>query len=301
MSIPLIRTFSYHYRHKYGCPVGKIPVDMGQPCPNRVQGGCIYCRPASFTPSYLKGTDGLLRQISEGKKHLAKGRFIKYFAYFQQETCTALPARDLLAAFKLLLLDGDCLGLIISTRPDYIDPQLLRPLAELVGNCGKECLFELGLQTVHDKSLKLLNRNHSFDDFQKSARLIREVGCFGLGAHLILGIPGESEEEMLCSIRTVCQLGVNALKLHHLQVICDTSLHRLYEQGKVVCFLLEEYLELLLKILPLIPPEVTVHRLWATSHPDLLIAPKWNVLASQLSSTLRDKMAAKGVMQGKFV
>jgi len=299
MSTPVIRTFSYHYREKYGHSVGKIPVDMGQSCPNRIHGGCIFCRPASFTPSYLNNTDDLLRQVAAGKKHLLKGRFKKYFAYFQQETCTALPVEQLLPAFDLLLTDTDCVGLILSTRPDYVSEQLIKPLAELVNKTGKECLFELGLQSVHQRSLKLLNRNHSFADFQDALRRLKEAGCFELGAHLIFGIPGESEEDMLVSVRTVCELGVNALKLHHLQVIQNTPLHSLYEQGKVVLFSQEECFGFLLKALPIIPAEVTIHRLWSTAHPDLLVAPRWNILASRLSGELKEKMAEMGVWQGQ--
>ena len=299
MSTPVIRTFSYHYREKYGHGVGKIPVDMGQPCPNRAHGGCIFCRSASFTPSYIQNTDDLLKQVAAGKKHLLKGRFKKYFAYFQQETCTALPVERLLPAFRLLLTDADCVGLILSTRPDYVKVRLIEPLAELIKETGKECLFELGLQSVHERSLKFLNRNHGFAEFQDAVRRIQGAGCFELGAHLIFGIPGESEKDMLFSIRTVCELGVNALKLHHLQVIRETPLQELYEQGKVSLFSLEQYFLFLLKALPIIPAEVTIHRLWATSHPDLLLAPKWNVLASSLSRNLQEKMQKMGVWQGQ--
>ncbi len=300
MPSPLVRTFSYHYRNKYGHGVGKIPIDMGRPCPNRARGGCIFCRPASFTPSYIQNTDGLLKQVEAGKKHLLKGRFKKYFAYFQQETCTALPVEQLLPAFELLLTDADCVGLILSTRPDYIREQLLEQLAELIKATNKECLFELGLQSVHERSLKLLNRNHSFADFQNAVRRINGAGCFELGAHLIFGIPGESEEDMLFSIKTVCDLGVNALKLHHLQVIRETPLQELYEQGQVPLFSLENYILFLLKALPIIPAEVTLHRLWATSHPELLIAPRWNVLASNLSRKLQEKMENIGIYQGQI-
>lgn len=299
MSSPVIRTFSYHYRDKYGHGVGKIPVDMGQPCPNRLQGGCIFCRPASFTPAYLRNTDDVLRQVAEGKKQLLRGRFKKYFAYFQQETCTALPVEQLLPVFQLLLADAACIGLILSTRPDYVHSRLLEPLAELLGATGKECLFELGLQSVHGRSLKLLNRNHSFTSFEDAVRLIRQAGCFELGVHLIFGIPGECAEDMLCSVQTVCRLGVNALKLHHLQVIRDTPLEDLYAQGRVEVFSLDAYMQLLLRVLPIIPADVTIHRLWATAHPDLLIAPHWHVLASRLSEMLRHKMADVGIWQGQ--
>jgi radical SAM protein (TIGR01212 family) len=298
--LPAVHTFSYHYRKKYGQGVGKIPLDMGQPCPNRLKGGCIFCRPASFTPASLRKTDQIESQVARGKQYLLKGRFRKYFAYFQQETCTSIPSEELLPIFNLLLADDDCVGLILSTRPDYIQQQLLEILAELIGRTGKECLFELGLQSVHDRSLTLLNRNHSFSDFQNAARLIQQAGCFELGAHLIFGIPGESEEDMLSSVKTLCALGIDALKLHHLQVIRDTPLHELYRQGELTLFSLEAYLRFLLTVLPVIPAGVTIHRLWATAHPDLLIAPKWNVLASSLSRLLQDRMTEQGLRQGQL-
>jgi len=300
MTDPPIRSFSHHYREKFGSAVGKIPVDMGQSCPNRARGGCIFCRPASFTPSYLKKTDEIAKQIDQGKKHLLKGRFKKYFAYFQQETCTAVDEEQLLRLLSLLLSDEACVGLILSTRPDYIEARFLDLLAEKIVPSGKDCLFELGLQTVHDHSLQLLNRNHSYDDFVRAALLIQSSGCFQLGAHLIFGIPGETEEDMLYSLRTVCSLGVDALKLHHLQVIRDTPLHTMYQQGHVSLFTLEEYFDFLLKALVIIPSDVTIHRLWSTAHPNLLVAPKWNVLASELTRTLRQKMAELGLRQGQM-
>ncbi|EKD33932.1 MAG: hypothetical protein ACD_75C02537G0005, partial [uncultured bacterium] len=178
--VPAIRTFSVHCRQKYGASIGKIPLDLGQPCPNREHGGCIFCRPAGFTPSCLRSSDTLARQIEEGKAKLLKGRFKHYLAYFQQETCTALPAGRLLPVLRQVLEGAGCLGLILSTRPDFVAGELLQPLAELVAASGKECLFELGLQSVHERSLKLLNRNHGFDDFRDAAGRIREAGCFEL-------------------------------------------------------------------------------------------------------------------------
>jgi radical SAM protein (TIGR01212 family) len=273
-------------------------VDMGYPCPNRENGGCIFCLPASFTPSYLQKKEEIACQVAQGKQHLLKGRFTKYFGYFQQETCTSIPPAKLLQTILLLLTDDDCIGVILSTRPDYIDEQLLAPLSKIINQKGKECLFEIGLQTVHDRSLKLLNRNHSYEDFQNAVSLIQQANYFQLGVHLIFGIPGETEEDMVSSLKTVCALGIDALKLHHLQVIRNTPLHDLYKQGKVGLFSQEEYLRFLLTALPIIPAGVTIHRLWATSHPGLLVAPRWNVLANNLSRTLKEMMAEKGLRQG---
>jgi radical SAM protein (TIGR01212 family) len=299
MQTPLVRTFSYHYRNKYGHPVGKILLDIGMVCPNRAKGGCIFCRPASFRPGYLNKNDDISLQIQRGKKKILKNRFSKYFAYFQQETTTALSVNLLMPVFKTVLQDEDCLGIILSTRPDHIEDQLLQELSELVISLSKECLFELGLQSVHKSSLNYLNRNHSFADFVEAVKRIKNTGCFEVGVHLIFGIPGESEENMLHTLQVVCGFEIQALKLHHLQVIKNTPLERMYEKGEVQLFSKDEYLRFLIKAIPLIPENITIHRLWSTSHPEILVAPKWNVLASALSRTLLQKMEKAGVRQGQ--
>lgn len=298
MGCPPIRTFSYHCREKYGRQVGKISVDMGQVCPNRLRGGCIFCRPESFTPSFLNNSDAISRQIEQGKKHLLRGRFKSYFAYFQQETCTAVDPDHLLPALRQVLTDEACVGTILSTRPDFLEQSLVDDLAGLVVETGKDCLVELGLQTVHERSLTLLNRNHDFGCFQHAVQRLKGSGRIDVGVHLIFGVPGESEEDMLFSLQTVCALGVDAVKLHHLQVIRGTELEKQYDRGEVPIFTKEQYMELLLSMLPHIPCRVTIHRLWATAHPDILVAPRWNILAGKLSGELLKSMAKRKIWQG---
>lgn len=297
---PPLTTFSRHYRQKYGAPVGKIAIDLGLACPNRRLGGCIFCRPAGFTPGYLESSDTLATQISRGKRQLLQGRFRLYLAYFQQETCTALPPEQLLVHARRLLEDPDCIGLILSTRPDSVPDDLLAPLAGLGTASGKECLFELGMQTAHDRSLKLLNRNHTMAQVCDAVQRIRTAGSFGIGLHLIFGIPGESRADMLHSLDTACRLGVDALKLHHLQVLRDTPLAAMHARGEVETFTLEGYMDFLLEAIPRIPARIVIHRFWATSHPDLLVAPKWHVLATHLSRTLAARMEACDVRQGSM-
>lgn len=297
---PLIRTFSWHYREKYGHRVGKIPVHLGQQCPNRKKGGCIYCSSVSFTPGYLVSSDDLNTQVECGKKKFLGGRFQKFLAYFQQESCTAAAPDILLSALRNILDDEDCLGAILSTRPDCVEESLLDLLVDVTLSSGKEVLFELGIQTVHERSLIYLNRNHSFADFEDAVTRIKARCCFEIGAHLIFGIPGESEDEMLSSVKTISAMGVDALKFHHLQVIRDTPLHHLYKDGSIDLFTRKGYQNFLLKILPHVPAKITLHRLWATAHPQMLIAPKWNCLASVLSNSLRNQMQAEGMWQGKL-
>jgi hypothetical protein len=295
---PPFRTFAYHYRQKYGHPVGKIPLDMGIPCPNRRRGGCIFCRGDGFSPGYLHKTTSISQQILQGKRHLLRNRFSKYFAYFQQETSTALHPDLLLPVFRSVLEDDDCLGIILSTRPDSVEQNLLEQLSAAVTALNKECLIELGLQTVHSAGLQVLNRNHSFVDCCDAIRRIQDADNLGVGVHFIFGIPGESEEDMLTSVATVAAMGVQAVKFHHLQVLRDTVLHRMYEEGRVRTFTLEQYCRFLLKALPLLPEHIVIHRLWATAHPDMLIAPRWNILATHLSRILRQTMEKFAIRQG---
>lgn len=296
---PRLRTFSVHCRERYGHTVGKIPLDVGIICPNRRQGGCLFCRPASFTPYALRRTDSMAEQIRRGKQYLLNGRFRHYFAYFQQETPTALPAELLLSFIDQILNDTDCLGLILSTRPDTLTAELLHALAHLMRDRGKECLIELGLQSGHDRSLAFLNRNHSVADCLDAARLVCAQPGLQLGVHLILGIPGETIADMIKTVAMACAMGVQALKLHHLQVIRETALHELYLQGRVPVFDLEGYLALLLTLLPRIPAHITLHRLWATAHPKLLVAPRWHSHTVDLSAQLLKRMEEQNLWQGK--
>ena len=295
---PLIRTFSIYCHEKFGAAVGKIPLDLGFICPNREKGGCIYCHAPAFSPAYLNEKGDIYHQVKRGKQELLKGRFKKYFLYFQQETPTTGAEKSLLSAVDELGSDDDCVGLIISTRPDYLDKNFLNQLAQYLHSSKKTCLFELGLQSTKAESLELLNRNHSLEDFLEAVALLRSFTCFQIGAHLLFGIPQESEDDMVETVRSVCSIGVDALKLHHLQVLKETPLAKIYQREKFPLFSKDDYLTFLTKILPLIPQDTVIHRLWATSHPDMLIAPRWNVLATQLSAELHQKMAAQGIYQG---
>ena len=296
-----VNMFSRHYRGKYGQAVGKIPLDSGLVCPNREYGGCIYCHPGSFTPSYLNKNDSIAVQLEMGKKYLLKDRFRLFFGYFQQETTTAMPADGLIAVLTEVLADKDCVGIIVSARPDNLDRLLLEKLAELARSTGKEFLLEIGLQSFHERSLQLLNRNHSVQDFVDAVTRIQALPGLQIGVHLILGIPGESEQDMHISLRAICDLGVDAIKLHHLQVIRDTPLHAMHRQQKFSVFTADNYLKLLTRLLPEIPGHIVIHRLWSHSHPDLLVAPRWDLFAGNLSVRLREMMEEQGMYQGKFV
>ena len=198
----------------------------------------------------------------------------------------------------MVLRDPDCVGLILSTRPDYLAEHFLTDLAALVEVTGKDCLIEVGLQTVQAKSLVLLNCNHSYDDFVQACARIRNYELFEIGVHLLFGIPEETRADMLGSVHEVMGIGIDAVKFHHLQVLRNTRLAELYQEGRVNPMTMNDYFDLLLEILPWVPSNVVIHRLWATAHPEMLIAPRWQVLAAELSEMLRFRMEENEISQG---
>lgn len=183
-------------------------------------------------------------------------------------------------------------------RPDHLPRRFLDTLATYVGEAGKDCLIEVGLQTIHRRSLVLLNRNHNYADFLKACRRIRAYPQFEIGVHLLFGIPGETHQDMLTTVQEVMELEVDAVKFHHLQVLKETQLAKMYDEGRVSTMTMDDYLNLLVEILPFVPVNVVVHRLWATAHPQMLIAPRWHVLAAELSKMLHRRMDALQIEQG---
>jgi len=297
-----VHTFNRHYRDRYGEPVGKVALDTGLTCPNRRRGGCIYCSPESFKPFYLKKGDPLDVQLCKGKDYLSSRGMSLFFAYFQQETSTAGDPEVLIPMFRMPMRDPQCVGIIISTRPDCVEPRLFGKLSALHEEAPeKEILVELGLQSVHNATLEFLNRNHTFEDFTAAAALIRTFPFIRLGVHLILGLPGEDESKMLQTIRSVSRLGVEGMKLHHLQVIKGTRLEEMCREDPFKLYEADEYLELLATLLPHVPYRVVMHRLWSNAERDRLYRPQWGLKSYRLYDLLFKLLAERGVCQGKNV
>lgn len=237
-------------------------------------------------------------QLAKGKEFLRTRKFRRYFAYFQQETSTAGPLAELAAAFHEAVVGPDCVGLIVSTRPDCLSDGVLAELAALAP--GREILVELGLQSAHDQSLLLLNRNHSVQNFVDAAQRVKAAGL-SLGVHLILGLPGEGRHDMVSTVRQVCALGVDAIKFHHLQIIKGTALERMYQDKPFMVYGPREYLAILAEVLCHVPAHVVIHRLWSSSDPKLLVQPNWGGLGGhQLHAMLAEIMGRDGLFQGKF-
>lgn len=274
----------------------KLSVNIGATCPNRDgtlgYGGCIYCNNESFVPSYCHSTDSLINQLTKGKKFFGdKYPHLHYIAYLQAYTSTYLPNKDLCTIYKDILSIDKIEAIIISTRPDCVDEALLKSLSAIVENTHKRIMFEIGVETTHDITLKAINRHHTSSDSSEAITKCAKYG-FDVGIHLIMGLPGESEDMMLTTIENVCHLPITSIKLHQLQIIKDTPLHKVWIDNKniVKLFTIESYLDFCIKALKYIPKDIAIERFTASAPANLVIAPKWGLKNYQFTNLLHNKL-----------
>ncbi|MDD5233011.1 MAG: TIGR01212 family radical SAM protein [Syntrophales bacterium] len=300
MSRPLYRDLNTVLRSRFGCRVQKISVDAGLTCPNRDGtkglGGCIYCnRLGSGTGASASQT--IREQVITGKKALQK-RYgaSKFIAYFQSFSNTYAPADKLEGLYREALSVPDVAGLEVGTRPDCLEDDVLDLLARL-GNETYVCI-ELGLQSAHDRTLRLINRGHDFSRFAEGTARCRARGL-DVCVHVILGLPGEDRNDMLDTARTLSAMDIQGIKIHLLYVIKGTPLHDLYEAGKYRCLEREEYYDLVGDFLSLLNPSMAVHRLTGDPHPAELAAPLWALEKQKNLNSIRERLSARQLWQGK--
>lgn len=278
-----MKTYSDFLNHYFpGIKIQKISVNAGFSCPNRDgtlgTGGCSYCRNDSFSPSYCFSTNDIEKQIKAGKDFFRKKyKNLKYLIYFQSFTNTYHKDISLLSdLYDVALKDEDHLGLIIGTRPDTLPENVLDMISEK--SKKKKIFLEIGAETSFNETLKNINRNHTWEDVEKTVIKAseRDLDC---GLHLIAGLPGENNHMVLETIDKACKLPIKTLKLHQLQILKGTLLHRQWENGEVKMriYELEEYLELCVKILKRIPENIIIERFISQSPPDLVVAPQWGI------------------------
>lgn len=265
-----------------GMKVQKLSVDAGFSCPNRDGtisfGGCIYCRNDSFTPNYCNPADSVRIQLEKGKNFFSrKYPKMKYLAYFQSYTGTHGKNTEVLKQlYQEAIETSDIVGLVIATRPDSISSSTLSLFEEL--RRKTEIFVEIGAETSHDKTLKIINRNHTWLDVVKTVCELSSLGIH-CGLHLIAGLPSESEEMILDTIKKTVELPIETLKLHQLQILRDTELCKQWVNKKLnpTIYELEEYLALCKKIIKIIPKTIIIERFLSQSPSELVIAPKWGL------------------------
>ena len=270
-------TLNEHYRRKFGCKIYKLSLDGGFTCPNRDgtlgTGGCIFCS-GSGSGDFAEGGENITDQLRRAKARVeAKNRGGKYIAYFQSFTNTYAPAEVLRSRFTAAMAGDDIVGLAIGTRPDCLGDDVVALLKEL--NEWKPVSVELGLQTVHEPSVRYIRRGYENEVYFDAVRRLKAAGI-EVVTHIILGLPGETAEMAARTTAAAVAAGTDGLKFHLLHVLRGTDLQKDYEAGKFCCLELEEYGRWLKRCLREVPREVVVHRITGDGAKRDLIAPLWS-------------------------
>lgn len=291
-----------YFRNLYGCRVHKLTVDAGLTCPNRdgtlSTDGCIYCNArGSGTGAHTRGLS-IQDQILQGKpKILKRFKTKKIIVYFQSFTNTYAPVSKLKALYEEAVSVPDVVGISVGTRPDCTDDAVL----DLLGDIATRHLvwLEYGLQSVHNTTLMRINRGHDFRCFEQAVHSARKRGI-NVCAHLILGLPGESRQEMIETARVISYMDIQGIKLHLLYVVKGTRLALMYQQGTYRCLEQPEYAELACRFLELLPRQMIIHRLTGDPHPKELLAPAWSLRKSETMALIKNRLEKENSWQGRL-
>ncbi len=293
--------FNTFLRQKFGVRVHKISIDAGLNCPNRDGTisvyGCIYCnKKGSGTGAWQKGLS-ISEQILSAQKYL-KNRFKakKFLAYFQSFTNTYAPVERLEHLYREALEHEDMVGLCIGTRPDCISDDCL----DMIQGFTKDYMvwIEYGLQSFHDKTLKRINRGHTVAHFIDAVKHTEKRGI-NVCAHVILGLPGETKEDMIQTARSISTLDIRGIKIHHLYVINGTPLADMYKKGEYKCLTQSEYTCITADFLSNLRKDIIIQRLTGDPHPEELLAPLWSLRKRETLELLNKKLENEDIWQGK--
>ncbi len=294
-------TGGFFYRQQFGRRVWKVSVDGGFDCPNRdgASGtdGCVFCDPNSFSPSRQIREKSIQEQIDEGIRRLrARHRVDHFIAYFQPATNTYGPVDRLEAAYRQAIDHPNVVGLAIGTRPDCVENEVL----DLLADFSKQTWLsvEFGLQTIHDRTLRWMNRGHEYQAFLDAHARSRQRGL-SIGAHVILGLPGESREDMRATALELARLRIDSVKIHNLHAVKNTPLAAMVAAGEVKFPGLDEYVDCVVDFLELLPPTCVVDRLSGDAPRQYLIGPAWCLDKSAVRQAIEAEFRRRNSWQGK--
>ena len=288
-------------RRQFPFRVQKISIDAGFSCPNRdgsiSHGGCTFCDNRTFNPAYCQPTKSITEQIGEGKEFFRhKYPDMKYLAYFQAFSNTYAPLDTLKRRYEEALSAEDVVGIVIGTRPDCISQEVLNYLESL--NRQMFMIVEYGIESVSDDTLRRVNRGHNFEC---SRRAVIETHNRGIltGAHIILGLPGESADDNVRQADIVSSLPIDILKLHQLQIIRGTQLAAEYERQPFGLYTADEYIDLCRRYIERLRPDMVLERFVSQSPKELLVAPKWGLKNYEFANRFVNYMKRMNSWQGK--
>lgn len=295
-------TYDYYLRHTFGGKCAKIPLDGGFTCPNIDgrcgRGGCIYCSDRGSGDFAASAALSISEQFHTVKEKLgSKWSTERCIAYFQAHTNTYAPIEVLRQKYEqALALDG-VVGLNIATRADCLPNDVVSYLSEIAERTV--LTVELGLQSSNDETARLINRGHSFEEFCRGyERLKASSDRINVCVHIIFGLPGESREDMLKTVRDVAALHPHQVKIHLLHVIKGTALAGMYERGEYTPMERDEYIETVCDALELLPPNSVIGRLTGDGMADSLLAPMWSKKKVTIINDIDKTLFARGSMQG---
>ena len=288
-------SLNQYLRDIFGQKVYKIAIDGGFTCPNRDgtldTRGCIFCSGAGSGEFAQDRMESIALQIAKAKEKVAgKIKEGKYIAYFQAFTNTYAPVSRLRKLYEEAMAQEDIVALSIATRPDCLSPEVMRLLMEC--NQKMPVWVELGLQTIHENTAQYIRRGYALSVFDDAVNRLQEAGISVI-VHVILGLPGESREDMLASVDYVGKSGVNGIKLQLLHVIQGTDLEKEYQQGKFQVLELEEYVQLVADCIALLPKDMVIHRMTGDGDKRTLVAPMWSAdkkkVLNRLNQVIRER------------
>jgi radical SAM protein (TIGR01212 family) len=294
-------SYGYHLRNLFRQRVQKVSVDGGFTCPNVdgtvAVGGCVFCDNRSFSPSRRLPRITVSSQIDEGIRRLKRRyKCDRFIAYFQPGTNTSAPLEQLAALYGSAMAHPDVIGLAIGTRPDCVADGVLDLLSSLAEQTYLS--VEYGMQTMHHRSLDWMNRGHHHDACVEAVERSRGRG-FEICVHVILGLPGESLEDMLATSRELGRLKINAVKIHNLYAVKNTPLAEQVVRGDVELMSRDEYIRALVEFLEILPPNVVVERISGEAPPDYFVGPSWSLDKPGILRAAAHEFARRDTWQGK--
>ena len=296
-------TLNYHFKTKYNSKVVKISLNAGFSCPNIDgtvgYGGCIYCSRSGSGEFGGDKNKPLTEQFYDIKKVIdKKWPNSKYIAYFQAHTNTYAPLNILKEKYESVLNLDNVIGIAIATRADSISDECLEYLSDL--NKRTNLTIELGLQTIHDTTSKLINRCHTLKQFEETYYKLKERNI-EVVVHIINGLPYETKKMMLETVKYLNKLKIDGIKIHMLNIVKDTALATLYQTKPFHILTKEEYIDIVIKQLELLDPKIVIHRITSDPDPKNLIAPTWLLKKCNLLNDIDKEMKKRDTYQGKII
>ena len=305
-------SYSSYMKKEFGSRVQKISIDAGFSCPNRdgtiSTGGCTFCRNDAFNPSYCRPEKSVRQQIEEGIEFHRRRyrRATSYLAYFQAFTNTHKPIDELEKLYREALSVDGVIGLVIGTRPDCLNEDILELLKNLLSfrasRGTSSIILELGVESVYDTTLLRVNRGHTFATAQNAIELVHKSG-FHCGGHFIFGLPGETRDMMLHTADIISELPLTTVKFHQLQIFKDTKMADEYlaNPSDFHLFTLEDYIEFVIDFIERLSPNIVIERFAGEVPPRYLVSKPWlNLRYDQVLSLIEKRLEKRNTFQGKL-